>query len=125
MGRLGAPAVLDLGGRRWRVAIGRLAGVRVTVSDERSGEVLARKAVRTLEITGGPRLTWRPRWFDRPRPAFVREDGEAVAEFTMFDGRGLDVRVGSGDHGLDVLCAVVGGVMLIRLKRNLPPSATG
>lgn len=114
--RLGYRTTVELGAESW-VVKSLLIGQLLTVVRRGSGEVLARKRFRALDITGGPSLRWRPRSFSRPRAGYCLPDDTTVAEFVPFQGRAMQMAVMSGSRQVDMICAVVGGLTMIQLSR--------
>jgi hypothetical protein len=116
--RLGYRTTVELGGESWIVR-SLLVGMVQTVVRQGSGEVLARKRFRTLDVTGGPRLRWRPRSFSRPSAGYSPPDDTdaLVAEFTPFHGSTMQMALMTGSWHVDMVCAVVGGLMMIQLSR--------
>jgi hypothetical protein len=115
--RLGHRTTVELGMEAWIVK-SLLVGLLQTVVRQGSGEVLARKRFRTLDIANGPRLRWRPRSLSRLRAGYSLPDDTMVAEYTPFQGQGMQMALMSGNWHVDMICAVVGGLAMIQLSRS-------
>jgi hypothetical protein len=115
--RLGYRTTVELGMESWIVK-SLLVGLLQTVVRQGSGEVLARKRFRTLHITNGPSLRWRPRSLSRLRAGYSLPDDTMVAEYTPFQGHEMQMALMSGNWYADMICAVVGGLTMIQLSRS-------
>lgn len=122
-GALWQPDTADVPGDTWvfgPAGVFGLWGLRTTIVSRRTGQPIAYRRFRDLVVVGGPRLRYHPRGLRPAPPRWVREDGVVVATFS----RTKTVDVMSGNHQLDVLCALASSRWLLGdTGTRLPPSS--
>lgn len=117
-------ATAAVGGETWTFETTGFFRQRTTVASQ-TGTVLAQMRGKDAEVVGAPPLRWGTLRF-ASLWGFTRPDGSVAAQFSRlkgFTGRTMEIATMNGDARVDLVCALLGGLFLIRQSQAAAATA--